>query len=117
MAKPVKLLETIARRVERSPMDLDIERSAGFARGTYTKLLRGTTKLRLHHVEGLRKALGISVLDLFWEAYGREDGETRLADLFIRLLRPEIECLLRPNGSLSAPESLTQRFLQIQVEE
>ncbi len=96
---------------------LDIEASAGFARGTYTKLMSGKVKLRVHHLESLSKALCISLTSLFWDAYGSEDGGTRLADLFSRLLSPEIERFLRPNGSFPTPAALTKRFRQLHVEE
>lgn len=117
MAKPVKLLDTIKQKVQATSPEFDIEARAGWARGTYTKLMSGKIRLRVHHLESLCKALRISVLSLFLDAYGNEDGIDRLTDLFIRLMRPEFERLLRAAGSLPTPSGMSESFQQLQVEE
>ncbi len=117
MATPVKLFEAIERQVKGSSPHIDIETRAGLARGTYTKLMSGKIKLRVHHLESLCKALRISVLSLFLDAYGNEDGIDRLTDLFIRLMRPEFERLLRAAGSLPTPSSMSESLQQLHVEE
>ncbi len=117
MATPVKLLEAIERQVKASSPDMDIEASAGFARGTYTKLRNGKIKLRMHQLESLCQALRISVVSLFLDAYGVEGGVARVTDLFIRLMRPEFEHRLRADGSLPNPEGISKRFQQLTVEE
>ncbi len=117
MARPVRLLEAIERQITGSSPDMDIEASAGFARGTYTKLMSGKTKLRMHHLESLCRALQISVISLFMDAYGKDQGVARLTDLLIRLMRPEFERLLRADGDFPTPEGMSKSFQQLQVEE
>lgn len=117
MATPARLLETIQKKVSASSPDFDIEASAGWARGTYTKLLSGRIKLRVHHLGSLCNALGIPFLSLYLEAYGHEDGLDRLTDLFVRLMGPELERLSSANGSFPNPSSLSKKFQQLRVEE
>lgn len=117
MPGPVKLLATLERHLAAAHSHDDLDQAVGLARGTLARLRRGTTKLRVHHVQSLGEVFGLTIIDLFWEAYGRDEGSERLTELFIRLLRPEIERLLSRSTPISSPDVLQRRFSQLPVEE
>jgi transcriptional regulator with XRE-family HTH domain len=64
------LAVNLRRHVRQSGKSLrTIESDLGWGHGTLGNLLHGRTEIRLHHVEGLAKALGLSPLDLLREVY------------------------------------------------
>ncbi len=119
-SKPVKLLEALSRYLETAQPSVakdNPDLAAGFIRGTIAKLMRGRLKLRVHHVQSLGTAFGFTIVDAFWEAYGRVEGSERLTGLFTRLLVPEIERMLIRGTPIASPDVLQKRFSRLPIEE
>jgi transcriptional regulator with XRE-family HTH domain len=69
-----RLLEALNRRFRDSGRtQRDLERELGLGHGTLGNILRGTTALRLHHVELLGKGLGFTLPELLNEVFGTEE--------------------------------------------
>jgi transcriptional regulator with XRE-family HTH domain len=69
------LAVNLRRRIRQSGKSLRaIESELGWGHGTLGNILRSRTEIRLHHVEGLAKALGLRPIDLLREVYGDATG-------------------------------------------
>jgi hypothetical protein len=68
----------------------EIERELGWGHGSLANMLRGRTKITLHHVEALAPIVGATPMELFSEIYGEGVKQTGLPQ---RFQAADVECL------------------------
>jgi hypothetical protein len=79
MATPKKFLAALRKQIDSLNVPYrEVDRRAGLPRGTIGKLLAGKIHLRVRHIVLLGGVFGISIIELFYAAYGPKGGPERL---------------------------------------
>lgn len=114
--RSTKLLAVILRRhIRQSGKSLrTLESELGWGHGTLGNILRGRTEIRLHHVEGLARALDLRPIDLLREVYDDTSGgvvavtlaEERLTTLVREAVASALEAPPEDAGRPNPPQLL-----------
>lgn len=97
-----QLAVSLRRHIRQSGKSLRaIESALGWGHGTLGNILRGRTEIRLHHVEGLARALDLRPIDLLREAYDDTSGGV----VAVTLAEERLSALIRKavTNALEAP--------------